>query len=197
MGGLIQTKGTKLLAAHLNQEFSTYIDFYRKPANMLYFNTGAAGYDPLGTGGLLYATNNLFDVAPHSLRTDIVGPPSQGKCLLPYFPTGTRHPHLENRWLWFLNTSGPNNLLGSLTAANDQAIAAAIYAALFAPNGAPPYTYKSITFEAVETVLPQQQVAAKQAHDDGTLYMQILLMTQQAIPPAGDAATGLPALDPQ
>jgi len=191
MGGLIQTKGTKLLAAHFREEFSTWIDFYRTPAHMTFFNTTAAGWNPLGTGGLLYATNNLYDTAPHSLRTDIVGPPAQGKCLLPYFPPGTRHPNLANRWLWFLNTSATHVALGSLTPANDVAIANAIYAAL----AGPPYTFDSITFDAVETILPQQ-VAATPGYDDGTLYMHISLLTQQPIPPLGNTGTGLPPLDP-
>ena len=43
MGGLIQTKGTKLLSAHFRDEFSTWIDFYRLPAHVVYFNTAAAG----------------------------------------------------------------------------------------------------------------------------------------------------------
>jgi hypothetical protein len=190
MGGLIQTKGTKLLAAHFRLEFSTYIDFYRAPAHRAYFDTSAAGWNPAGTGGLLNATNSLYAPAPHSLRTDIVGPPAQGRCLLPYFPTGTRHGNLQNRWLWFLNTSPSHVALGSLTPANDIAIADAIHAAL----AGPPYSYDSITFDAVETILPQQ-VAATPAYDDGTLYMHISLLTQQPIPPAGDTGTGLPPLD--
>ncbi len=186
MGGLIQTKGTKLLAAHFNEEFSTYIDFYRLNANVSYFNTGIAANNPAGTGFLLNATNNLFDGSPHSLRNDKAG---RGKCLLPYFPTGTRHANLEKRWLWFLDTSPAHVTLGSLTAANDIAIANAIYMALGNP------TYDSITFDAVETTLPQQ-VAATPAYDDGTPYVHISLLTQQVIPRAGDAGTGLPRIDP-
>ena len=79
MGGLIQTKGTKLLAAHFRQEFSTWIDFYRQPGHIAYFDTTAVGWNPLGTGGLLYATNSIYATAPHSLRTEIVGPPPRGK----------------------------------------------------------------------------------------------------------------------
>jgi hypothetical protein len=186
MGGLIQTKGTKLLAAHFREEFSTWIDFYRLPAHVVYFNTAAAGWNPAGTGGLLYATNNIYAKAPHSLRTDIVGPPAQGRSLLPFFPAATRHPNLAKRWLWFLNTS--NVALGSLTVANDKAIADAIFSAL--GNA----LYTSITFDAVETILPQQ-VAATPAYDDGSLYMHISLMTQQVIPAAGDVGTDLPPLD--
>ena len=187
MGGLIQTKGTKLLAAHFREEFSTWIDFYRLPAHMAYFNTAAAGWNPAGTGGLLYATNSLYDTAPHSLRTDIVGPPPRGRCLLPFFHGATRHPNLQNRWLWFLNTSAAHVALGSLTPQNDVAIADAIYAAL---GGA----HNSITFDAVETIL-SQQVAATPAFDAGNLYMHILLMTHQVIPPLGDAGTNFLPVD--
>jgi len=176
MGALIKTRGTKLLAAHLNEEFSTWIAFYRGKAN--YFDATRAGYNPAGTGGLLYATNNIF--APHSLRTD-------QKSLLPYFPPGTPHTNLENRWLWFLNTSAANVALGSLMPANDIAIASAIHKAL---GGA----YDSITFDAVETSGPQY-VTVSDAYDDGTLYMNIVLMTPKSIPKAGNKATGLLPLD--
>ena len=187
MGGLIQTKGTKLLAAHFRQEFSTWIDFYRQPGHIAYFDTTAVGWNPLGTGGLLYATNSIYATAPHSLRTEIVGPPPRGRSLLPFFPAATPHPHLERRWLWFLNTSATHVALGSLTPQNDVAIANAIHTAL---GG----LHNSITFDAVETIL-SQQVAATPAYDDGTLYMHISLMTQQVIPALGDVGTNLPPLD--
>jgi hypothetical protein len=179
MGALIKTKGTKLLAAHLNEEFSTWIAFYRGAAN--YFNTTAAGYNPAGTGGLLYATSQILDGPPHSLRNDAAGP--LGKCLLPFFPNATPHANLENRWLWFLNTSAANVALGSLTPANDIAIADAIHTAL---TGA----HDSITFDAVETIVPQY-VAATPAYDDGIKHMHIVLMTQMLIPLGGDVGTGL------
>ena len=40
MGMLIRTKGTKILAAYLNEEFSTFINVYRAPAIRAFFIPG-------------------------------------------------------------------------------------------------------------------------------------------------------------
>lgn len=182
MGALIRTKGTKLLAAHFNEEFSTYIDFYRKPKVAALFNTKSDAYT-----SLLDITNQLRDPADsvHAPRPD-------HKCLLPYLPEGTRHRNLEARWLWFLNTASSAN--GSLTAANDKKIANGIYKALTDMRGKNP-KYNNITFDAVQTD-GKQNVSARATKDDGTVYMQVLLMTPRPMPDGTAALIGGPTPPP-
>ena len=42
MGALIMTKGTKRLVAHYNEEFDTWIDFYRDASVLPKFNRAGA-----------------------------------------------------------------------------------------------------------------------------------------------------------
>ena len=141
MGALIRTKGTKLLAAHFNGEFSTWINFYRTNATYTgFFNTNSGSYTSLWY--LTYNAQITDSNKDHSRRKD-------GNCLLPDIDRGD-HPHgphynLQLRWLWFLQNG--------LTAPNDQTIAANIYTALI--NS----TYNSITFDVVETNGPQAVAA--------------------------------------
>jgi hypothetical protein len=165
MGALIRTMGTKLLIAHFNDEFSTYINFYRQAQNIQFFNAGGTSYTDL-----LHATNSITDTGDpiHAPRSDHLS-------LLPYLAVPARgaagvqqHANLENRWKWFLTTA--NVSAGALTQANHDKIAAAIYTAL---SG----TFDSITFDAVE-VAGSQDVSAAVAYDEGsTKYMQIVLYT--------------------
>lgn len=172
MGSLIQTKGTKLLAAHFNEEFSTHIDFYRTAATKALFNSSSGAYT-----SLYNITCSLTSTdANHTRRTD-------GKTLLPdinpgdHRAPGFRHPNLELRWLWFLQSF--------LLPANDKAIAAGIFAALNDTS------YSSITFSCVEGVA--QSVTATSANDGGTKYQQIVLTTQ--VMPTASPAPGVPGID--
>ena len=179
MGGLIRTIGTKLLAAHFNEEFSAWIAFYRAPARMALFDTSLATY------------SSLFDITNNALMQETAGTDpyhihsrrSDRKCLLPHvdpgdFPHGQKHGNLQGRWLWFLQNA--------LMAANDVAIAAGIHLAL---ND---NTYNSITFDTVETT-GTQAAAATTAYDAGTKYMQILLITPAMT--TGSPAAGVGPVD--
>jgi hypothetical protein len=172
MGALIQTKGTKVLVAHFNQEFSTYIDFYRKPATKALFDSGTRAYT-----SLYNITVTLTDPTDpnHTHRTDRL-------TLLPDIdagdhPAGFRHTNLELRWLWFLQHG--------LNAGNDKAIAAGIFTAL------DDVSYSNITFSCVEG--NAQGVTATSANDGGTKYQQIVLTTQ--VMATGSPAAGIPAID--
>jgi len=190
MGALIKTRGTKLLAAHFNEEFSTHIDFYRNSATYVgYFNTASLSYTSLYDITL----NNKINTADknHSLRGD-------GNCLLPNIhpadhagPTSYRHGNLEARWLWFLNTANAGQ--GSLSTASDIAIANGIYNALHLPDGGTsPYTFSHITFDVVEVATAAlQTVSATPALDGAITYMQIVLYT----PVMPTQATGLLQID--
>jgi hypothetical protein len=164
MGALIRTKGTLRLACHFNQEFSTYINFYKGIANS--FNTASPAWVDL-----LNLTNTVTD--NHSPRPD-------HKCLLPLVDA-TFHPNLEPRWLWFLNTANTAN--GSLTQANHNNIANAIYQALTG-------NFQCIIFDAVETA-GNQAVVATPLHLGASTYMQIVLETS-AMPTAPVGGTGNP-----
>src|SRR4051812_18375594 len=106
MGALIRTKGTKRLIAHLNEEFSTYIDFYRDNKISTQFDSSKGTYP-----GLIGLTLSLEDPNDeiHAAR------PNDDLVLLPNLPSTVagggkghgkkKHPRLEARWLWFLNTN--------------------------------------------------------------------------------------------
>jgi hypothetical protein len=110
MGSLIMTKGTKRLAAHYNDEFDTWLTFYKTTA-LHYFNRG---------GGNIDIWNDIIQkvtdgTAGHSKR-----PPVDQLTLLPKDDL-ISHAHLHARWKFFLQ-----NVL--LTKQND--LVDAIYAAL-------------------------------------------------------------------
>jgi hypothetical protein len=181
MGALIRTMGTKLLIGLFNNEFSTYIGFYRQSQNMQFFDTSSTSYTDL-----LHATNSIADTG------DVIhAPRSDHLTLLPYLPASRaggvqQHPNLESRWKWFLTTG--NASAGSLTQTNHNKIAVAIYTAL---NDS---TFNSITFDAVEG-FGSQDVSATVAYDEGpTKYMQIVLYTS-AMPLGTPGSTNPPPID--
>jgi hypothetical protein len=187
MGSLVRTKGTKRLVAHFNEEFGTYIDFYRTQSFggspiLPMFNPALAGYK-----GLRYLTLNLADPGDpiHSARADNL-------TLLPHLPAGAkqRHNNLERRWVWFLNTA--NVAKGSLSPANDKLIAGGIFKALGTKPGAN-YDYDSICFDAVEVNGPQT-INVTDQFDGGVKYLLIVLMTPAM--PTGSAANDPPLIDP-
>jgi hypothetical protein len=89
MGSLIMTKGTKRLAAHYNDEFDTWLTWYRTTA-LHYFNRGGKNVD---------IWNDIIQVvtdttAGHSAR------PAPHLTLLPQ--DHPAHGHLHARWKFFL-----------------------------------------------------------------------------------------------
>lgn len=179
MGGLIKTKGTKKLAAHFNDEFDTYMPFWRAQQaaapNALFNTSPAAGHRNVDLGAITLA---VTDATPrHSQRGDNL-------VLLPNIHAHPVHAHLEQRWLWFLNLANIGN--GALSQANHNKIADGIYHALtdiVIVGAAPVYLWDCIIFDAVESGLTQD-VAVAGHHEDGRHVMEITLITPP-IPAAG------------
>ena len=170
MGTLIKTKGTKKLAAHFNEEFDTWIDWWRalQGANMgTLFDRGAGN-----PADLLAITNHALAKdttnAQHSRRTD-------NKCLLPDIHGHPVHVHLEARWIWFLTIGNAGN--GGLQQPNHNAIADAILFGLNDQTQGNP-TFDCITFDAVEAGMQlQQSVAVTEHRVDGRTILEITLIT--------------------
>jgi hypothetical protein len=108
MGGLIMTKGTKRLAAHYNDEFDTWLTFYRTTA-LPYFNRGAGVNVDIWNDIIQVVTDNT---AGHSAR------PSPHLTLLPR--DHPAHAHLHARWRFFLQNdfaASQNDLVDAIYAA--------------------------------------------------------------------------------
>jgi hypothetical protein len=112
MGALIMTKGTKRLAAHYNDEFDTWISFYRTPAVLSKFQRSGnidVWRDIIQT---------ITDTANgHTQRPDHL-------TLLP--PDHVKHVNLIGRWKFFLKSV--------LSQANQNKLADALHKALTDPN---------------------------------------------------------------
>ena len=100
MGALIMTKGTKRLIAHYNDEFDTWLTFYRNNSAWFDPNTPPAGSN--------YVTNGHIDIwglmnwATDPTNAGHASPPNY-YCLLP--PDSPQHVNLLNRWKYFLQTT--------------------------------------------------------------------------------------------
>jgi hypothetical protein len=112
MGALIMTKGTKRLVAHYNDEFDTWIDFYRQPAQLNLFRR--SGDMQIWEDLVLTITDRT---AGHSDRTDFL-------TLLP--KDHPKHQRLSARWRIFLKTH--------LSQLNRNKLADLLYQALTGPN---------------------------------------------------------------
>jgi hypothetical protein len=95
MGALIMTKGTKRLVAHYNDEFDTWIQFYRDHINVFDINSYAGNIDIWN------------DVVQNAAMVD-PGSPGNGHSsaanaptLLP--PPHPKHQNLLLRWKYFLH----------------------------------------------------------------------------------------------
>jgi hypothetical protein len=107
MGGLIMTKGTKRLAAHYNDEFDTWLTFYKTTA-LHHFNRGGKAVD---------IWNDIIQVvkdstAGHSGRPNHL-------TLLPQ-DNPAAHAHLHARWKFFLQNdfaTRQNDLVDAIYAA--------------------------------------------------------------------------------
>lgn len=186
MGALIKTKGTKKLAAHFNDEFDTYMPFWRAQQaaapNALFNTAGGRNVD------LRAITLAVADAtAGHSQRGDTL-------VLLPNIHGHPVHAHLENRWLWFLNLANVGN--GALTQDNHNKIAKGIYHALtdVTSGGNPQPKWDCIIFDAVESGVTQD-VALAVHRVDGRRVVEITLITPP-IDPNGNVGSSLDTLDP-
>jgi hypothetical protein len=195
MGALIRTKGTKLLAGHFNEEFCTYIDWYRNkqaappgvsPAYTLFDASGWPGNNV----DLLQITDYLTDTdVRHSRRSD-------HRTLLPDSQSHPLHTNLDMRWRWFLNINNAAVSPYALTQANHNLIATDIYMAL------QDLSYNSITFDVVEDPSEQTVIASTFTESvNGITFtsMQILLKVTGPIPvgpqPGLATATSLSPID--
>jgi hypothetical protein len=155
MGALIMTKGTKRLVAHYNDEFDTWIQFYRGHIDLFDINT--------------YGGNSIRiwdDVVQNAAMVD-PGSPVNGhsadtnaKTLLP--PPHPKHKNLLLRWQYFLQTV--------LTPANNKKLAKGIHDALQDNN------VKYIIFDVVHD--NQQDVSAQpDTNEDGDSIFSIVIHT--------------------
>ena len=160
MGGLVLTKGTRLLIKQLNQEFGKHIDHYRQDKN----NGTQTPISQLFAD----ATQNLYTLTyniklKHSPRGD-------HRPLLPDDTTG--HAHIDARWLYFLavDPQDPNNP-NRLTQANHDQIRTEI------SNVLGDTSYDHIEFDCIE--FAQQTVFAEDGWDDKgkTKCRRIILAT--------------------
>jgi hypothetical protein len=157
MGGLIQTSGTKRLAAHYNEEFDTYIEFYRQSSVITFFDRAGTHLnvwdDIIQQIKQNNATDPLGDFADHTDRNDNL-------CLLP--KDKKTHKNLLQRWKLYLKKVLPQ-------AQHDQLIDA-IYTAL-SDN-----TCTYIVFDAVQAAAYAIDATSKQ-DSDGNSFMMIVLET--------------------
>jgi hypothetical protein len=155
MGALIMTRGTKRLVAHYNDEFDTWIQFYRGNINVFDINT--------------YGGNRIRiwdDVVQNAAMVD-AGSPGNGHStaanaptLLP--PPHPKHQNLLSRWQFFLQTV--------LSPENNKKLAKGIYDALHDNN------VKYIVFDVVHD--GQQDVSAKpDTNEDGDSIYSIVIHT--------------------
>jgi len=95
MGGLIMTKGTRRLKNHYNEEFSTWIAFYRQPDIVTIFDRG-------NTDISIWKDVVNYITDPNSPANGHTSDP-EDPTLLPQKDPG--HKHLRRRWKFFLEKS--------------------------------------------------------------------------------------------
>jgi hypothetical protein len=157
MGGLIQTRGTKRLAAHYYYEFDTYIEFYRQSSVITYFIRNGSHLnvwdDIIQNIRNDNTTDPLGDFPDHTDRGDKL-------CLIP--GDKKSHKNLLRRWKLYLKKVLPPTQ-------HDQLIDA-IYTALSDD------TYGYIVFDVVQAkgyaITPTDNLDS-----DGNKFMMIVLET--------------------
>ena len=167
MGGLIMTRGTRRLAGHYNEEFSSWLTFYRNKRNI---------FDRNNTDINLW--NNIIQVVTdprpgigHTERPDNL-------TLLP--KDNPAHPNLHRRWRIFLTSE--------LTPANRNKLADYIHAAL----GLNPLAY--IVFDVAQGW--QQDIDYDpNGNDDGSRFAKITIIVKGPMSPEGAGTEEFPALD--
>ena len=162
MGGLIQTAGTKRLAAHYNEEFDTFIEFYRQSSVIEFFDT-ANSNNVWGDVITQIKHDNTTDPTgtfpDHTRRGDML-------CLLP--GDKKSHPNLLNRWRVYLKKFLP--------AQQHSDLLDAIYKALSDSS------YSYIVFDARQSTTkpPGYAISATDQQDsDKNKYMLIVLETKE------------------
>jgi hypothetical protein len=159
MGALIHTSGTKKLAAHYNDEFDTFIEFYRQANIIGHFNRGGANWN---------VWDNVIQQIKHNSATDPSGDfpdhtdRSDGFCLIP--ADKKSHQNLLTRWRIYLKKVLP--------AAQHNNLIDAIY------NVLRDNSYDYIVFDAVEDAAYAID-ATDQVDADGSKFKLIVLKTQE------------------
>jgi hypothetical protein len=155
MGGLIMTRGTKRLVAHYNDEFDTWIDFYRSATIINKFNRSGSDID---VWAALIAT--IVDpAAPGNGHAAAANTPT----LLP--PPHPKHANLHKRWKYFLQND--------LKQINRNKLADHIFTALCDPS------IKYIVFDVVHGGF--QDVMLNMDDDDGTPIARINLKVKDVM----------------
>jgi hypothetical protein len=163
MGGFILTAGTKLLAAHHNDEFDSYIEFYRGPNVIGFFDRGPAPKEPL---------SNIWDDIIQQVVHDNTTDPqnifeghtdrNDGLCLLPNL-NKKAHKNLLNRWrIYFKKFIFPKT--------QQEQLIAEIF------NALQDHTIKYIVFDVAETAA-YGIASARHTDSAGSDYQQITLQT--------------------
>jgi hypothetical protein len=157
MGALIQTAGTKKLAAHYNEEFDQFIEFYRGPNVISIFDRAGKPFnvwdDIIQNVQHNGTTDPAGDFPDHTDRTD-------GLCLLPN--DRKTHKNLLNRWRVYLRKFLP-------PAQHDDLIDAIF-------NVLQDHTISYIVFDVVQAAA-WGIVTATHVDSDGKNYKTIVLQT--------------------
>jgi hypothetical protein len=148
MGALIMTKGTKRLVAHYNDEFDSWISFYRDTATLAKFKRT----------GNIDIWNDLVRTITDTSTTNDHTERADNLTLLP--KKHKKHAHLEARWQYFLQTV--------LSQPNQNKLADALHRALTDAN-----TY--IVFDV--RVGATQDVTLASDVDDGNPIARITIVT--------------------
>jgi len=145
---------------------------------MDYFN------DPSPIVDLLWLSNGITHKGI-TTRSDFL-------CFLP--EDTNRSKNTEKRWLYYLKTGNPGNVL---IAANHAAIKSAIYTGLSSLS-AGAFTYERIEFDCVDGGGTQEVFSAEEKDDHGRIYFKVVLVTPPLLAnTSGVIIAGLPPLDPQ
>jgi hypothetical protein len=165
MGGLIQTAGTKRLAAHYNEEFDQFIEFYRGSNVIGVFDRGPLPGKPLNVW------DDVIQQIQHNSTTDPAGDfpdhtdRGDGLCLLPN--DRKTHKNLLNRWRLYLRKILPQ--------AQHNDLIDAIF------NVLKDHTISYIVFDVVQTAA-WGIATANHVDSDGNNYKTILLQTMVELP---------------
>ena len=162
MGGLIQTAGTKRLAAHYNEEFDQFIEFYRGPNVIGFFDRGAPPKN-------LNVWDDVVQAIQHNATTDPLGDfpdhtnRSDGLCLVPN--DKKTHKNLINRWRLYLRKFLPAMQHGQLIDAIN--------------NVLKDHTISYIVFDVVASGGGYGIASVRHTDSDGNDFQQITLQTTE------------------
>jgi hypothetical protein len=167
MGALIITRGTRRLAGHYNEEFSSWLTFYKNKSNV--FNRGGSNIDIWDN--IIQVVTDPRPGIGHTERAD-------NFTLLP--KDNAAHPNLHRRWRIFLKNE--------LTQTNRNKLADAIHTALNIVNLA------YIVFDVAPGA--QQDVDLfDNGLDDGSRFAKITIFVTRPLPADGAGNVEFPALD--